>query len=316
MSAWSRPKVGVSACLLGFPVRFDGGHKHSDFLERLARFVDLVPVCPEVEAGLPVPRESLRLVTTSTGPRLVGNRTGADFSDRMRAFAAHRVEALASVELDGFILQKNSPSCGLERVRLYRAPDQPPAREGTGLFAAALRARFPALPLVEEGWLHDAARRASFLERIFFHRRMRRELWTEPSSAKLVAFHTEHKLLYLSHSPARYRRLGRVVASLGERPLAATLEEYLGEAMSALTEPSTPGKHANVLEHMMGFFKRELSDWEKRELLDLVEEFREGVHGLSVPLALFGHYLRRHDSRGWLARQAYLQPFPRELGSR
>ncbi len=223
MSNPVRPRIGVSACLLGKPVRFDGGHKRSDFVaDVLARFVDFVPVCPELESGMPVARESLRLVKDRGSIRVLGNRSGDDYTDRVATWVQSRLPSLGELNLDGFILKKDSPSCGIERVRLYRdRQDRQPARNGTGLFAAALRERFPSLPMTEEGWLYDASLRESFLGRVFTHHRMRASLLVEPSRAALVAFHTEHKLLYMAHSPRHCRGLGRVVASVAERPLTA-----------------------------------------------------------------------------------------------
>lgn len=313
----SRPRIGVSACLVGKPVRFDGGHKKSDFVaDTLSRFVDFVPVCPEVESGMSVPRESLRLVSVPAGLRLIGNRSGADQTDRMNSFAAERVAELSALALDGFVLKKDSPSCGLERVRVYCDGADQPARTGTGLFAAMLRDRLPALPLAEEGWLRDTALRESFLERIFTHHRMRTSLLEAPSRGKLVAFHSEHKLLYMARSPALYRELGRIAAQSAERPLAATVELYATRAMAALEAHSTPGKQVNVLSHIMGYFKKVLTASEKEELLSLIEEFRAGLHGLVVPLTLLLHHLGKHEVGDWLARQFYFQPYPKELGAR
>ncbi|HZZ83866.1 MAG TPA: DUF523 and DUF1722 domain-containing protein [Anaeromyxobacteraceae bacterium] len=314
----TQPRIGVSACLLGTPVRFDGGHKNNAYVHSvLARFATLVPVCPEVESGMPVPRESLRLVERGGGGgvALLGNRSGADRSDQLRAWGRGRVEELARLDLDGFILKKDSPSCGLERVRVYPAEgDRPPARTGTGLFAALLRERLPALPLAEEGWLQDAGLRECFLDRVFTRHRMREALLPAPSRSGLVAFHTDHKLLYLAHSPARYRELGRLVAQAAEVPVADAVERYAAKAMAALGERATPGKHANVLQHVLGYFKGVLSAFEKQELLSLVEEYRAGLQVRSVPLTLLVHHLRKHELGGWLSRQRYFDPYPRALG--
>ncbi len=312
-----RPRIGVSACLLGRPVRFDGGHKKSDFVaETLSRFVDFVPVCPEVESGMSAPRESLRLVSHPVGLRLIGNRSGVDQTDRMTTFATDRVTELLALELDGFVLKKDSPSCGLERVRVYPGITGQPARTGTGLFSATLRDRLPSLPLAEEGWLRDAGLRESFLERIFTHHRMRTQLLSEPSRGKLVAFHSEHKLLYMARSPVLYRELGGIVAQSAERPLTATIGLYAARAMAALQERSTPGKQANVLQHILGYFKRVLTPFEKQEILSLIDDFRAGLHGLVVPLTLLLHHLRKHEVGEWLAGQFYFEPYPRELGAR
>ncbi|MEZ4266753.1 MAG: DUF523 and DUF1722 domain-containing protein [Myxococcota bacterium] len=317
MNGPSRPRIGVSACLLGEGVRFDTGHKRSDYVaSTLSRFVELIPVCPEVESGMGVPRESMRLFATPTGLGLVGNRTGVDYGDGMAAFAGRRAAELAALQLDGFVLKKDSPTCGVERVRVYRQGGGQPSRDGRGLFTAALQARIPTLPLAEEGWLNDDGLRASFLERIFTHHRLRTSLLAAPTPRALLEFHADHKLLYMARSPERYRELGRIAAQAASRPLDTTLALYAAQAMAALAERSTPGKHGNVLQHILGYFKGALSAAEKQEFLTLVDEFRAGLHGLVVPLTLLLHYVRRHGAADWLRRQAYLQPYPRELGAR
>lgn len=352
----SRPRVGVSSCLLGHQVRFDGGHKRQAFLlEDLAGFVDLVPVCPEVEMGLGVPRETLRLVVPAGGPqdrpedgpedrpedgprhrptdarpqpRLVGNQTGRDHTDGMNGWAAGRIAELARLDLDGYVLKKDSPSCGLERVRLYRegAPSSTqPSRTGTGLYAQALASALPGLPLTEEGWLMDAGRRESFLARLFTHHRLRTALEAasssrarETSSARhaLVKIHAAHKFLYMAHSPRGQHALGRVVARVAEVPAEELAPTYIGLAMGLLGQVATRGKHANVLQHILGFFKNVLAPPEKIEILALIEEFRSGLHTLAVPLALLSHHLRRHEQGGWLSEQVYFDPFPKQLGFR
>jgi uncharacterized protein YbgA (DUF1722 family)/uncharacterized protein YbbK (DUF523 family) len=332
----------VSSCLLGHQVRFDGGHKRQAFLlDDLAGFVDLVPVCPEVEMGLGVPRETLRLVLPAGGdsptdagarpsprPRLVGNQTGSDHTDGMNAWAAARIAELGELDLDGYVLKKDSPSCGLERVRLYRegAPSSvQPSRTGTGLYAQALSTALPGLPLTEEGWLMDAGRRESFLARLFTHHRLRTVLDAgsssragETSSARhaLVKIHAAHKFLYMAHSPRGQHALGRVVARVAELPTQEIAPTYIGLAMGLLGHVATRGKHANVLQHILGFFKNVLAPPEKTEILALIEEFRSGLHTLAVPLALLTHHLRRHEQGGWLSEQVYFDPFPKQLGFR
>ncbi|MHB1847014.1 MAG: YbgA family protein [Deltaproteobacteria bacterium] len=318
MTPSNRPRIGVSACLLGQSVRYDGGHKQNAFVtSALAKCADLVPVCPEVEAGLPVPREALRLLRTPDSITLAHARSGADETQRMQAWAEERVTRLAAQDLDGFVLKKDSPSCGLERVRVYsRRREQPPTRDGTGFFAAKLRERLTALPLTEEGWLNDAGLKESFLEQVFTHARMRAALRDAPSRAKLGQFHRDHKLLYLAHSPSRYRELGRLVAQAATRPLPETLERYAAQSMATLAVVATPGKHANVLQHALGYLKKVLTAFEKRELLLVIEDFRAGLHGLAVPLTLLSHHLHKHEVSGWLATQRYFQPYPKELAVR
>ena len=311
-----RPRVGVSACLLGRQVRHDGGHKRSRFLcEALDPHVEWVPVCPEVEAGLSVPRESMRLVGgDAAGTRLVGSRSGHDHTDRLERWADARLDELARLDLDGYVLAKDSPSCGIERVRLYRpGGGAPPLRRATGLFAAMLRARLPALPLCEDGWLHDDGRAESFLVRIFTHRRIR-SLIAAPARAALVDFHARHKYLTLAHSPVAYRALGRMVARAAELSIAAAVNIYSWRLLDALSVPATRGTHANVLEHILGHFKRALPATDRREVALLIAEYRAGVHQLAVPLALLSHHLRQRELGGWLAGQVYFEPYPRALG--
>jgi uncharacterized protein YbgA (DUF1722 family)/uncharacterized protein YbbK (DUF523 family) len=330
----ARPAVGVSSCLLGNGVRFDGGHKRQAFLvDDLAAFVDFVPVCPEVEMGLPVPRETLRLVERGAGEvRLMGNKTGTDFTEVMERWAEQRVAALAPLDLDGYVLKKDSPSCGVERVRLKPvgaeppsalpvagglAPvaSRPPSRAGAGRFASMLRERLPALPLTEEGWLMDAGRRESFLARVFTHHRLREAL-AHGGRHALVQTHAAHKFLYMAHSPRGQHSLGRVVAHPDELAADALVPTYVAGAMALLAHVATRGKHANVLQHILGFFKDVLAPAEKSEILALIEEFRGGLHTLAVPLTLLTHHLHRHQQEGWLATQVYFDPFPKQLGFR
>jgi len=205
-------RIGVSSCLLGERVRFDGGHKRSDFLvETLGHFVEFVPVCPEMEIGLGVPRETLRLVRDGIDPRairLVANKRGLDHTDKMIAFAERRPAALAREELSGYVLKKDSPSCGMERVRVY-GPSGMPTRDGTGLFTAALLQRYPSLPVEEEGRLSDPHLRENFVERVFAYRRLRSFFSGRWTLGGLVRFHTVHKLVLMAHSPKAYSELGR-----------------------------------------------------------------------------------------------------------
>lgn len=307
-------RLGVSACLLGKQVRFDGGHKKNDFLcDSMGRFVEWVPVCPEVGAGMPIPRETLRLVSQAQETRLLGNRSQQDFTDVMRAWSENKVEEIAGLDVDGFVLKKDSPSCGITRVKVYPEKEGlAPSRTGSGVFAAVLQERLPSLPIAEEGWMEDGALRESFLAQVFTYRRAKKALKT-PSRQALISFHTEHKLLFMAHNPEKYRELGRLVGSVSERPIEETVALYLKEAIRALRTRATPGKHANVLMHILGYFKDALAPWEKAEVLTLIEEFRGGLYGRTVPLTLLKHHLRLHQKSEWLSRQVYLQPYPNTL---
>jgi uncharacterized protein YbgA (DUF1722 family)/uncharacterized protein YbbK (DUF523 family) len=304
-------RLGVSACLLGESVRYDGGHKRDRFLtETLAPFVEWVPVCPEIELGLGVPRDTLRLVGEPAAPRLVVERTGEDLTARMDRLARRRVEALAALELDGYVLKRASPSCGLFRVRVYDAKRSPSAA-GRGLFAAALVDRLPALPVEEEGRLGDPALRENFIERVFAMARWRGFVARRPRARDLVAFHAAQKFAVLAHSPVHYSRLGRLVAEAG-RLSPSMLDEYARLLMSALGVRATRARHANVLQHMAGFFKTRLEDEERAELGEVIEEYRRGLVPLVVPITLVRHHVRRLGVT-YLRDQIYLTPHPKEL---
>jgi uncharacterized protein YbgA (DUF1722 family)/uncharacterized protein YbbK (DUF523 family) len=304
-------RLGISSCLLGEAVRYDGGHKRDAFLaETLGPFVEWVPVCPEVELGLGVPRDTLRLVGEARAPRLVVERTGEDLTARMQRFARGRLDALAALDLDGYVLKRASPSCGLFRVRVYGREGVPGAAGG-GLFASALVERFPALPVEEEGRLNDPAIRENFIERVFAMARWRAFTARRPRARDLVAFHTAQKLAVLAHSPAHYARLGRLVASAGT-PTQATLDAYAALLMEALAVRATRARHVNVLQHLAGFFKTRLLPDERAELVEVIAEYRHGLVPLVVPITLIRHHARRL-AVAYLRDQVYLAPHPKEL---
>lgn len=304
-------RIGISSCLLGEEVRFDGGHKRDRFLtETLARFVTFVPVCPEVEMGLPVPRESLRLVAGESGPRLIG-KSGVDHTDAMHAWARVRCTELARLGLSGYVLKKDSPSCGLARVREYAASGIP-QRSGRGLFAAVLTGAMPLLPVEEEGRLTDPVLRENFFDRVFGYQRLRAFFQTDWRVSDLVEFHSREKLLLLAHQTDGYRALGRIVAGAKARVRDELQCEYGAAFMATLAHHATPGRHANVLEHMLGYFKELLAPDEKQELVALVADYRTGLVPLIVPVTLLQHHVRRHGVE-YLARQHYLAPHPKEL---
>lgn len=309
-------RLGISSCLLGERVRYDGGHKHDAYLtETLGPFVQWVPVCPEVECGLSVPREAMHLEGDPASPRLVTIRTRVDQTERMLAWARRRVEELARENLCGFVFRSGSPSSGMERVRVYGAGGMP-QKIGVGLFARAFMDRFPLLPVEDEGRLHDPALRENFIERIFALRRYRDAIGAGGGArGRLVAFHAAHKLLLMAHSPAVAQEMGRLVARAKDLPLADLRGRYEELLLKALALKATPAKHANVLQHMMGYLKKNLSADEKREMLILVGDYRAGLVPLIVPVTLMKHYVRKYDV-GYLAQQAYLAPHPAELALR
>jgi uncharacterized protein YbgA (DUF1722 family)/uncharacterized protein YbbK (DUF523 family) len=314
--AWRSPdlpiRVGISSCLLGEEVRYDGGHQKDAYITGvLARHFTWVPVCPELEVGMGVPREPIRLVGDAAAPRLMGVTSGTDHTERMREFAGRRVDVLRRRELSGYILKRASPSCGLERVKVH-AGDGPPARTGTGLFARALTDALPLLPVEEEGRLNDAHLRDNFITRVFAYRRLAALRESAPRPAAVVEFHTAHKYLLLAHNPAAYARLGRLVAE-GARPAGAGwLDEYGERFMRALRTRATIAKHVNVLQHIMGFFKKQLSAAEKRELAGVIGDYAAGLVPLVVPVTLINHYVARFDV-AYVRDQIYLRPHPKEL---
>lgn len=311
----SRPRpirIGISACLLGQPVRFDGGHKRDAFLtETFGRFVEWVPVCPEVECGLGTPRQAMRLVRVERGVRLLTVKSGVDLTTSMERFSRSRVSALALEDLSGYVLKKDSPSCGLERVKVYDRHGTP-ARGGRGLFAAALVEAFPYLPVEEEGRLADPRLRDNFVERVFAYWRLRGLFASRWTVGDLVRFHTAHKLLLLAHAPEGYRRLGRLVAGARGMPRRDLEQRYVAGLMQALTQLATTRRHTNVLQHMAGYFKDRLDAASKRELAEAIDDYRRGLVPLVVPLTLIHHHVRMLDVT-YLAGQTYLQPHPKEL---
>ena len=305
-------RVGISACLLGQEVRFDGGHKRDRFLtDELGKYVEWVPVCPEVEVGMGTPRETLHLVRTGSTTRMVTTRTGIDYTDRMNDWARERLDELSREDLDGYVLKKDSPSCGMARVKV-RNGNGPPSRDGRGLFAAALLERWPLLPVEEEGRLSDSRLRENFIERIFAFRRLKHQFKSRWTIGSLVAFHTAHKMTLLSHSTTAYQKLGQLVARAAELPRAELRHDYERMFMTTLALPADARRHANVLMHMAGHLKRKLDSASRLELAHCVDEYRRGLLPLIVPITLIAHHVRVHDVR-YLAGQTYLQPHPREL---
>ena len=305
-------RIGVSACLLGREVRYDGGHKRDNFLvEVLGPFVEFVPVCPEFEAGLGVPREGLRLERADGSVRMIGNKSRADRTSLMERFAARRTTALANDDLCGYVLKKDSPSCGMERVRVYRASGMP-SRDGVGLYAAALIERYPNLPIEEEGRLNDPRLRENFIERIFAYRRLLSFFKARWTIGGLVELHTAHKLVLMAHSPRAYSELGRLVAGAKKMSRAEIHDRYISAMMAALRKIATPPRHINVLQHIIGYLREHLDTASPAELGELIDDYRRGLVPLIVPLTMIRHYVRQFDI-AYLRKQIYLEPHPKEL---
>jgi uncharacterized protein YbgA (DUF1722 family)/uncharacterized protein YbbK (DUF523 family) len=324
-----RPRVGVSSCLLGEEVRFNGGHKRHRFLtDELDPHVDWVPFCPEVAIGLGTPREPIRL---TAGGRLVNRSGTADHTVPMAALP------LPSEGLDGYVFKAKSPSCGISAIPRYGSDGSPAGLAGPGLYAGRVLARFPLLAVEDEGRLDDPGLREAFVERIFAAARLRVFLggpWSsrdpagssrDPAGSSrdpagfprdlagfprdLAGFHARHKLQLLAHDPARYRAAGRVVAAAGAASWAAAYRDLF---LAAMASPATRGHHANALQHAYSRIGRELDRPRRADLVARIEAYRRGEEPLSVPVALLSHYASG-GGFPWLAEQTYLRPFPRGL---
>jgi uncharacterized protein YbgA (DUF1722 family)/uncharacterized protein YbbK (DUF523 family) len=305
-------RLGISTCLLGENVRYDGGHKRDRFIiETLGQFIEFVPVCPEVECGLPVPRESMHLAGDPQSPRLVTTRSKIDHTERMVHWARKRVGELEKENLCGFVFKSNSPSSGMERVKIYNEHGIA-QKTGVGMFARVFVDHFPLIPVEEDGRLHDIRLRENFIELIFALKRWRELLDHHQSRGKLVAFHTQHKLLILSHSQKHSTILGKLVAEAKNIPAQQLYSQYQMIFMEALRLKTTIKKNINVLQHMMGYFKRQLSADEKQELLETIDQYRSEYIPLIVPVTLIKHYVRKYDQT-YLKQQLYLNPHPLEL---
>ena len=305
-------RLGISRCLLGDEVRFDGGHKRDSFLiEVLGPYVEWVPVCPEVEAGLGTPREAMRLVGDPQDPRLVTIKSGTDHTRALKTMTTHRIGELTELDLSGYVFKKGSPSCGIERVRIYNEHGMP-NRNGVGLFARAFIEQFPLIPVEEEGRLCDPTLRENFIERVFCYRRWQDLVQNGVTRQALVQFHTIHKYLLLAHSPQQYELLGRLV---GQAPAHRPKELaclYGDLFMKALAVKATVRKHVNVLQHILGYFKERLGAHEKAELLGVIGGYHRGLTPLVVPLTLIKHYVGIFDV-SYIREQVYLNPHPIEV---
>jgi uncharacterized protein YbgA (DUF1722 family)/uncharacterized protein YbbK (DUF523 family) len=303
-------RIGISSCLLGQEVRYDGGHKKNAFATGLlSRFVTFVPVCPEVELGLGTPRETIRLQRDGGVVRLVAPGSGKDHTTAMRHLAEQRVSELARLDLSGFILKKDSPSCGMERVPIWGGRRAAPT--GRGAFASVLVDRLPLLPVEDEERLDDLSLRESWVERVFAHRRVHALFGGRWTVGDLVSFHSAEKLLLLAHHPGAYRRLGALVAHAKATSRQQLARSYAKIYMDALKRPATPGRHADVLQHMAGYLDG-LAGVERVELQEAIDDYRHGRVPLLVPVTLVRHHVRRHDT-AYLAGQRYLEPHPAEL---
>jgi len=310
------PLIGISACLLGHTVRFDGGHKYDAWLvETLGQYVDYVPVCPEVGCGLPVPREAMRLVGDPEHPLLLTVKTGIDITPRMLEFSLAKVDELGKLELCGFVFKSKSPSSGMERVKVYSPKGGPAQKKGVGIFAREFMRAYPLLPCEEEGRLHDPALRENFIERVFVTARWNELLRAKPKTADVIDFHTRHKLLLMAHNPRLYREMGKLVAEIKALPPDEFRQTYERMLAAAMASPATPARHQNVLQHILGYFKHDITPAEKAEVMELIDAYRAHQVPLIVPVTMLNHFARKYQ-KDYLLLQHYLHPHPRELALR
>lgn len=308
--AQQREKIplAISACLTGAPVRHDGGHKRNSFcMERLAEFVDFIPVCPEVGIGLSTPRPSIRL-QHSEGEIIARSRDGADLTAALRAFGKQQAAQLGNIA--GYIVAAKSPSCGMERVRVYH-PSGMATRSGVGIFAETLMQQRPELPVEEDGRLNDPQLRENFVTRLFVYHAWLKLNDDGLSAAGLIDFHSRCKFLLMAHSPVVYRRLGGLLADLSS-DLQAISSDYIRELMTTLKTPITRRNHTNVLQHLQGYIKDRLSSPERQALASNIDHYRSGRLPLLAPLTLIRHYLQVHPTP-YIEQQFYLQPHPESL---
>ena len=310
-SGLGQVRLGVSACLLGAKVRFDGGHKRNRFLiEELGSHFEFVPFCPEVAIGMGTPRPSIRLVGDVVAPRALGSRDdGLDVTDALQAYSANRAQRLEG--LSGFIFKKDSPSCGMARVKVYSEKGMP-QRDGVGIFARAVQEANPLLPVEEEGRLNDSTLRENFVSRVFVYARWQALRQQGLSKKGLLDFHTRHKLLLMAHSPLAYRELGRLLAQLDNTRLDALADHYIEQLMQVLKVPASRKHHVNVLQHVMGYLRKHVPAENRADLVDVINDYRRGMVPLVVPVTLLQHHFRSNP-HPWVSQQVYMNPHPREL---
>lgn len=304
--------IGISSCILGNSVRYNGGHTLDRYLkETLGDFFNYIPVCPEVEIGLGIPREAMRLVGDPDNPRLLTQKTGIDHTDTMKKWASKKLDSLEKDGLCGFIFKSKSPSSGLHRVKVYKESgvlDRP----GRGIFARAFTDRFPLIPVEESGRLHDIRLRENFLVRVFTLYRWYQFLKEKPGRGELITFHAQNKYLLMAHNQQILKEMGKLTAQVKHLPFNELLNDYLNLLMKALSYQSTVKKNVNVLHHILGYFKQDLSTWEKSELLERIDEYGRQNIPLIAIITMLSHYVKKYE-KDYLAGQYYLSPHPLEL---
>ena len=307
-------KIGVSSCLIGEKVRWNGDHKQNRYVkDTLSKYFEYVPVCPEVEMGMGTPRETVALYGDPEKPKMIGKKTQTDWTSKMNRYSKNRIKELANEDLCGYIFKSKSPSCGLARIPVYDESESSKERHRSGLFADVFMKANPLVPTEEEGRLTDPRFRENFIVRVFSFARLKSELLNRKARpGDIVKFHTQHKFLLLAHSRKHYQTLGKIVAEVKDNPWNRVLSSYIYSFMEALTLKSTPKKNLDVLLHMMGFLKKLLTKEEKQDILSAIEGYRNELIPLIVPVTLVRHQVKKHNIE-YLLEQVYLNPHPKEL---
>ena len=302
--------IGISSCLLGEKVRHDGGHKKSSYLLNiLSPHAEFKPCCPEVGIGLGVPRPAIRLKGDPHNPRLIFVQDESkDITDRMLTFSTKKAKEMN--ELDGYILKKDSPSCGMTKVRVYQEPAKSP-KMGIGLFAKVLMDTHPNLPMEDEGRLNDVMLRENFLERVFVYKKLKK-LAQKPTKGNIVEFHATHKYALMAHSNEAYRKIGQKVSNLKNQTMKQFIIEYTDDMMKAFKLVATRKKQTNVLQHIYGYIKKLITDIDRQEMCEVIEQYRMGLLPLIVPITLLKHHIN-HNQLDYIKNQVYLYPYPDEL---
>ncbi|MDD9156346.1 DUF523 and DUF1722 domain-containing protein [Aliivibrio sp. S4TY2] len=304
--------IGISSCVIGEKVRFDGGHKHNKFVEKvLSPYFNYIPICPEVGSGMSVPRPTIRLISNEERIALVDSKDSAlDYTDSMLNFAKQTANHLKTAELCGYIVCANSPSCGMERVKVYSKNNA--TKNGVGLYTGVLMEQMPWLPVEEDGRLNDPVLKENFITRVFCLHDLYQSMEGEPTAGKIIAFHSRYKYTLMSHSTAGYKALGQLVAKVAEYDIEAFFTLYRTQLMQTMSIRATRKNNTNVLMHLQGYFKKELDSPQKQALAQLIQEYNQGILPLLSPITLIKHYLSLHNN-DYLKQQSFLDPYPQEL---
>ncbi len=305
--------VGLSACLAGHEVRYNGGHTQSKLcLNHLSKHFSFKTFCPEVSAGFSTPRPAMRLIGDPDNPTLTySNDDNSDLTAQLIAGFEDKLAGFS--DFDGYILMRNSPSCGLERIKVYQDSGYPHDQRTSGLFAKALKERYPFMPIEEEGRLHDARLYENFVLRVYAYHNFRNEVLTEPSAHKLIQFHSSYKYLLMAHHQASYKSLGKMLAQTKNVPLDSLLSDYFNQFIAALSKPATKKNHTNTLMHISGYLKESVPSQARQDIAEVIKKYNEGIVPLITPLTLLKHYLQQYGS-DYIRAQRYLEPYPESLG--